>query len=745
MTFRKIIYKLFYAFLILGAIASISVSVLFSQPIKADWQLALLAFVTIFLSAKLHFQLPKTKIHFSIADVLILFALLKYGAVVSIWLALFESLFTTYSFKRSGISTKPKTFVINASIHVISVFATFCAIYSLFFTDEHTFNNSNYDSLVLLVLIMSFTQYLTNSTLVAIAVSENNGSSFRATWVETYLNLALLYLVESLLAVLAYTLVTRSNLFMVIVVFGFAAIVYATYRRYINEIKQTSAQAEEAERERAESEKLRAEQAEKHIFDLKKLLDEQERISEELLRSKNEFRQAAFHDNLTDLPNRNFVVEQLSGLLDVIQVSPNYKFAVLYIDLNGFKKINDSLGYSFGNEIIKKVGKRLLDTVESGNIVTRFSSDEFAVVITESTSEEIATRTANKIIENFSAPFILEERQVFTVPTIGIAISNEDYKTVEDILRDAEIAMYHAKQTQKSFAVFNRSMHDSVIERIEIESDLRLAIQGNEFSLHFQPIVDLRTLQISGFEALVRWNHPRKGYIPPNSFISVAEDTGLIIPMTGWILREACRKVKEWQIAFNPDLNISVNISGKHFGQAGLVDLVKTVLAETNFTPEKLKLEITESAVMVDPEKTISILKELKTLGVHLMIDDFGTGYSSLNYLHKFPIDTLKVDRSFVATMENEEENNEIVNTVILMAKNLHLDVVAEGIETINQFSQLRKLNCEKGQGYFFSRPVPGKQIESLLNQTLPWQDVFVSQEPVYIPVTSDHTKSLVN
>ena len=240
MTLRNIYYKLFYALLIIGAVASVVLSVVLSPPIEPDWQLVLLAFITIFFSAKLHFQLPKTKIHFSIADVLILFALLKYGGAVSIWLALFESVFTTYSFKRSGISIKPKTFVINVSIHTISVFATYCLTYYLYSPIEQTFNHSNYDWLVLVVVTMAVTQYLSNSILVAVVISEKNGSTIRKTWVENYLNLALLYLVESLLAALAYKLITQSNFFMVIVVLGFAAVVYTTYRSYINEIKQTS-------------------------------------------------------------------------------------------------------------------------------------------------------------------------------------------------------------------------------------------------------------------------------------------------------------------------------------------------------------------------------------------------------------------------------------------------------------------------------------------------------------------------
>jgi diguanylate cyclase (GGDEF)-like protein len=634
--------------------------------------------------------------------------------------SLFESLFTSYSFKRKGISIKPRTFVLNAAIHTLSVSITAMVVYYLFTPIENVIDSTNYNSIVFLILTMCFMQYAGNSTLVAVFAAERSGKSVWQTWKETYINLGFLYLAESMLAVISYKLINQTNLFMVLVVFGLAAIVYITYRRYVDEIKQTSAMAEQAEHKRAESEKLRAEQA--------------ARTGTELLESKNLFRHAAFHDNLTDLPNRNSVIESLSALYEISRANSEYKFSVLYIDLNSFKHINDSLGYPFGDQILKQVAKRLSNIVTDGTIVARFGSDEFAVVMNENAGEENAVDLANRIHQKISEPFSLQGRQIFTTPCIGIANSSPHYEIIEDILRDAEIAMYQAKHTQKTFVIFNRSMHDSLLERIEIETDLRQAIDRREFCLYYQPIVDLETVQIIGFEALVRWYHPQKGIIAPYKFIPVAEDTGLIIPMTEWILREACRQVKIWQTDFNSDLSVSVNISGKHFAQSNLINLVEKVLTETQFTPEKLKLEITESAVMEDAEKAIAILQQLKMLGVKLMIDDFGTGYSSLNYLHKFPIDTLKVDRSFINTMENAEENTEIVKTIILMAKNLRLDVVAEGIESINQLDQLRKLRCEKGQGYFFSKPVTDKQIENLLQHASPWQNIIQTQNIPFIP-----------
>ncbi len=724
MNLRQTIYKVMPLIVVPGSVASIIIALIYLPPTKLDWQLLLIAFVTIFFSQKLTFQMPRSKIHFSVADVLILFTILDYGGGVSVFLALFESLFTSYSFRKKGITIKPKTFVLNAAIHTLSVFTTSVLINHFSPLSQVIVGDTNINSAIFLMLIMSFTQFFINSVLVAVFTSEKSGKTIWSVWNETFINLAVLYFAESLFAVLAFRFIGQINLLLLLVLCGLAAIVYLTYRRYINELMRTAELAEEAEHNRAESEKLRAEQAERFVDELKKSLQEQERISKELLESKNQFRHAAFHDNLTGLPNRNAVVDKISPLLNYDWANAEMKFAVLYLDLNSFKHINDRLGYSFGNQILKQVAVRLQDAAAENTIVARFGSDEFVVVTLESSLED-ALALAQKIEAKITEPFQLNDRQVFTSPRIGIAPSNSSYETAEDMLRDAEIAMYQAKATHKSFVVFDRSMHDLMIERIELESDLRNAITRKEFCLYFQPIVDLETMQISGFEALVRWNHPQKGMVMPYKFIPLAEDTGLIIAMTEWILCEACQQVKKWQKEFNPELTISVNISGKHFSQSGLINLVEKVLAETGFTPHKLKLEITESAVMEDAEKAISILHKLKLLGVKLMIDDFGTGYSSLNYLHKFPVDTLKIDRSFVSSMENAKENNEIVKTIILMAKNLRLNVVAEGIETINQLHQLRKLDCENGQGFLFSRPMPSEQMENLLKNTNTWEEVI--------------------
>jgi EAL domain-containing protein (putative c-di-GMP-specific phosphodiesterase class I) len=322
---------------------------------------------------------------------------------------------------------------------------------------------------------------------------------------------------------------------------------------------------------------------------------------------------------------------------------------------------------------------------------------------------------------------VLNERQVFTSVSIGIAFGSPNYTEADEMLRDADIAMYYAKESLETCAVFDQNMHAEAVSLLQLETDLRMAIERGEIELYYQPIIDLGDTKLVGLEALVRWVHPKFGLVPPSNFIPVAEATGLIVPLTLEILRSACRQMVEWQSRFRDDapMFVSVNLSGKHFGHADLVSQIKDILEETGLEPCFLKLEITESAVMENAERAIEMLRQIREIGVQLCIDDFGTGHSSLSYLHRFPIDTLKVDRSFVCTMEDGSENGEIVRTVIALAKILKLNVVAEGIESIHQFHQLRILGCEYGQGFLFSRPLPVGDIEKMLSDKFNWENIL--------------------
>lgn len=476
-----------------------------------------------------------------------------------------------------------------------------------------------------------------------------------------------------------------------------------------------------------ETEKSRAELAEKYITELQEYVAQQDKNNQSLKESKEKFRHAAFHDALTNLPNRNLFIETLKFTLEKHKQSPNYNFAILFLNLNRFKTINDSLGHSTGDRLILSVAKRLTESVKEGDLVARFSGDEFGIILGNTQGIEPIVELANHIKQKISAPFSIAGKEIFSSISIGIAFGRKDYIEAGEVLRDADIAMYHAKANGKGIEVFDTSMHAHALKLLQMETDLRHAIERQEMCAYFQPIIDLETLQLVGFESLIRWKHPEKGLISPGEFIPVSEDTNLIIPITLWMLRHSCEQLIRWQqqTPLNKDLFLSVNLSGKHFAQPDLVPQVRKIIVETGINPACLKLELTESAVMESPEIVISMLKELKELGVQLSIDDFGTGYSSLSYLHRFPIDTLKVDRSFVSTMEDGSENGEIVRTVISLAKTLGMNVVAEGIETVHQLHQLRILKCEYGQGYLFSIPIPIDDAELLLQDKKRWQRIL--------------------
>jgi diguanylate cyclase (GGDEF)-like protein len=685
---------------------------------KMSLMLMILAVVTIFFSSYLKIQLPRTKIHLTISETLIFFSFLYYGGEVAVLLAAFESLYASYYLRREGLTLKWKTVCINIAVAILSTFTSVWTI-NKFFGSPETLIHQNNTIFVGILMVMVLAQFTVNSTLVALAISIKTGKTLWQVWNEYLLNALVMYIGGAFMAGLGILALKQIDAFIIFVAVAIAAIVYMTYRRYVNDVKATAAKAEQAERERAE-------QAELHIEELQHHIAEQDRISQALRESKEKFRHAAFHDALTDLPNRNLFMETLKYALEKSKHNQNYKFAVLFLDINRFKTINDSLGHSMGDRLILHVAKRLATSVRDKDLVARFSGDEFAFILHNIADVEDAIEFAERVKHKISAPFTLNGRQVFTSFSIGIALGGAEYELAEDILRDADIAMYHAKDSEKDFVVFDQNMHARAVTLLQLETDLRHAIERDELEMYYQPIIDLDSMRLFGFESLIRWNHPTRGLVPPNEFIPVSEDTGLIVPMTLWILRTSCRQMVEWQRKHpsNKDLVVSVNVSGKHFAQKDLVEQIKTILVETEINPSCLKLELTESAVMDNAESVIAMMRQIRDLGIQLSIDDFGTGYSSLSYLHRFPINTLKVDRSFVNTMEDGSENGEIVRTVIALAKTLRLSVVAEGIETIHQLHQLRILGCEYGQGYLFSRPVRVEEAERLIDDSSRFESI---------------------
>jgi diguanylate cyclase (GGDEF)-like protein len=684
------------------------------------------AIVTIFFSSRLQIQLPRTKIHVSISEVLIFFTLLFYGSAAAVLLATLESLYTSIQLRFRGTNIKNSTIAINGSVGALSTFVTALVLNAIFVSPEIMKAEPSISHYAAMIMVMALTQFTISSIGVSVITALKSDQTFWQVWSGYCINALIIYIAAALIAGVAVKANSQVNSFLLLLVVCVSGVVYFTYRRYINDIKETAAKAELAERERTE-------QAEKHIEELKHHISEQDRISTALRDSKERFRHAAFHDALTDLPNRNLFIETIKFLLEKSKVSKRHNFAILFLDLNRFKTINESLGHSIGDKLILHVAQRLSNLVRGEDMVARFSGDEFAIILNKVSDIEDAKAFADLIRQRIAEPFTLSGRRVFTGVSIGIAMSSSTYEEAEDILRDADIAMYYAKDKQKDIVVFDKTMHARAVTLLQLETDLRYAIDRDELCAYYQPIVDIDTLGLIGFEALIRWNHPRRGLVPPVEFIPVSEQTGLIVPITLWMLRHTCRQMVEWQSqsSENDFLILSVNLSGKHFAYSNLVDQVREIIEETGINPACLKLEITESAVMENAETVILMLKELKELGVQLSIDDFGTGYSSLSYLHRFPIDTLKVDRSFVSTMEDGSENGEIVRTIVSLAKTLGMNVVAEGIETIHQLHQLRVLGCEYGQGYLFSRPVPNIEAELLLKDKMQWRHILPRQRVI--------------
>ena len=427
----------------------------------------------------------------------------------------------------------------------------------------------------------------------------------------------------------------------------------------------------------------------------------------------------AFHDPLTQLPNRALFVDRLQQA-HVRSARRQGNVGVLFVDLDNFKLINDSLGHKAGDRLLVEVGARLQASVRDMDTVARMGGDEF-VVLLELTTEAEAILAAERIEKQFVRPFKIDAREFVISVSIGIAIGDASHDQPDILLRNADVAMYRAKSSGRArHVVFHASMHTDSLVRLNLENDLRQAVQRGELRVHYQPIVILESGEVTGVEALVRWQHPARGLLPPVEFISIAEETGLIVPIGQWVLEQACRQVVAWRAEFpgQAALMVSVNLSLRQFQQPKLVEQVSRALREAGLAPAWLKLEITESVIMRDVETTIKTLEQLKELGVQLAIDDFGTGYSSLAYLKRLPLDILKIDRGFIHGIGRNAEDTAIVRAIISMAQSLHLSVIGEGIETAEQAALLRGWACERGQGYLFGRPLDTANLSDLLRKT---------------------------
>ena len=474
---------------------------------------------------------------------------------------------------------------------------------------------------------------------------------------------------------------------------------------------------------------------EKHRCHLEQLVEERTtelvRVNKQLQEDITERRQAqeqllhhTLHDGLTGLPNQAFFMERLRLALERAKRRYDYLFAVLFLDLDRFKVVNDSLGHIVGNQLLIAISRKLEAVLRSVDMVARFGGDEFTILLEDIENVSTVIQLAERIQQELALPFNLNENEVFTNASIGIALSSPNYEQPEHLLRDADIALYRAKALGKArYEMFDTTMHHSAVVLLELETDLRRAIKREEFRIYYQPIVSLVTGRIIGFEALVRWQHPARGLVFPIEFIPVAEETGMIVFIGQWVLYEACRQMHAWHAQFPTisPLMISVNLSGKQLIQPDLIEQIDQVLLHTGLDARTLKLEITESVIINNTESAISMLLQLRALNIELQMDDFGTGYSSLSYLHRLPINTLKIDRSFISNIGIAGENLEIVRAIVTLAHSLNMNVTAEGIETVEKLAQLRALQCDRGQGYFFSQPLDSQTVEVLLATEPQW------------------------
>ncbi|MBN3889295.1 MAG: EAL domain-containing protein [Nostoc sp. JL31] len=463
--------------------------------------------------------------------------------------------------------------------------------------------------------------------------------------------------------------------------------------------------------------KQRTGELEKTLQKLQQEIHSRQKLQSQLL-------DIALHDSLTGLSNRVLFIRRLENALNRAKQESSYQFAVLFLDCDRFKVVNDSLGHPVGDELLIAIAQRLQACIIPVDTLARLGGDEFGILLENITDINIAIQVAERILQQLSLAFKLSRYEVFMNASIGISWGNKDYDRPEYLLRDADTAMYRAKaQGRANYHVFNPAMHQEAIQLLELENDLRRAVERREFLVYYQPIISLVTGRISGFEALVRWQHPIRGLISPIDFIPVAEETGLINAINTWVLQSACHQLSIWQhYPVTPEpLTMSVNLSARLFLQPNLVEQIDRIIYENKINPAYLELEITESVIMENTDAIKIILEQLKQRKIKLIMDDFGTGYSSLSYLHSFPLNALKIDKSFVKRMQDNKENMGLVPAMIGIANSMGMSAIAEGVETQEQLAQLRSLNCNFAQGYLFSQPIEQQLALKLLNSAPQW------------------------
>jgi len=695
---------------------------LLNLPSRAlSWDFLFVLIFTVFIASRLSLALPRSKFIVTFSDALIFLTFLIYGGEAAILLASFETLANCIYIKSKGINFGYLMIPTNISIITISTTVT----YFVWLSTSYYSNNASTHTphLIINLGILAVTQFIVSSFFAALFHSLKDGGNFFQTWKKDCFSSSMSQLVGAGLAGIIYKLITYAEPITTIFAFLAFGIAYFTYRQSIGEINTAIDQVEKVERDKRI-------EVENYADKLSDSLKKEENANAALRKSQRDLEHAALYDSLTNLANRQQFSDILIKLISDFKANPESCFHILFLDIRRFKDINDSLGHTIGDKVLMIAAKRFLRMVQKTDTVARLGGDEFAIILRNISTVNKALKVARRIHQSISQPFSLSGNRIFISVNIGIAPCDVEYNTPEDILRDADIAMHYAKEKGTGAAIFTKELRTRFLERVRLEADLRLAVEREELAMHYQPLISLKDGSIMGFEALLRWHHRELGMISPVKFIPIAEESGLIIPITIWILQETCRQLAAWQ-KISPayqNLIMSVNISGKHLSNDELNDDVEQALELAGLTPESLKLEITESVAMENAEHTIDILTKLKRTGVQLSLDDFGTGYSSLSYLHRLPFDTLKIDRSFVYSVGENGENSEILQTIVSLAKNLKMKIIAEGIETESQLALLQFLGCDYGQGYLLAKPQPREEATRMLYQKTHWLPNYESE-----------------
>ncbi|TNE92615.1 MAG: EAL domain-containing protein [Deltaproteobacteria bacterium] len=424
----------------------------------------------------------------------------------------------------------------------------------------------------------------------------------------------------------------------------------------------------------------------------------------------------ALHDALTGLPNRSFFINQLEHQLQRSRRTPNHRFSVLFLDLDRFKIINDGHGHLVGDRLLQELAKRLASVAGPDHVVARIGGDEFTILLVGTQGRQQVVEVARKVIEELRAPVVLDGLELFTSASVGIAMSDPNYKRADDLLRDADTALYAAKAERGGIVVFDAKMRRDAVSAVRLETDLRKAAERNEFEVFYQPVIDLPTGRVTGFEALVRWRHPRRGLVPPDEFLPIAEETGMVVGIDRMVMLKACRQLREWRERFpDRELSLNVNVSARHFLRPDLVRETRAILGATRVRSSDLNIEITEGALLEDAELGREVIGRLNRLGTHVCIDDFGIGWSSLSYLTRLPVQSLKIDKQFTQTMLSSDEDHKVVQAIVALAHSLNLSLTAEGIDGQGELARMRELGVQRGQGYLFAAPLQAREAEALL------------------------------